>query len=231
VTQAPGSWLVLALAAGLAGCATAGAPRSSLTAAEHNDLGVAYYRAGEMARAEREFAEATALDPAMVRALVNLGDVRLARGAVREALQAYDRAVLLAPEDAAAANNLAWALLQDAERWPEAEAVIRRALARDPEPRGYYLDTLGLALLRKGDAMGALAAFRAALAEGAMPDRATRAMVLAHAADAHTRLGDAAAAARCLDRARALREAAAGPLAAAPSRRVATVVGDTPGVC
>ena len=69
----------------------------------------------------------------------------------------------IAPEDPGAANNLAWALLQDPVRWPEAEPVIQAALARRPEPRGYYLDTLGALLLRKGDDRAALDAFRAAL--------------------------------------------------------------------
>jgi uncharacterized protein HemY len=80
-------------------------------------------------------------------------------------------------------------------------------LARQPEPRGYYLDTLGVLLLRKGDGPGALDAFRAALADPALTDAVTRALVLEHAAEAHTRLGDLAAAAQCRALAQAVRMA------------------------
>ena len=87
---------------------------------------------------------------------MNLGDARLAVGDVGGAIEAYGRAVALAPDEPAAANNLAWALLQDPVRWPEAEPIIERALARRPEPRGYYLDTLGALRMRKGDTQEAL---------------------------------------------------------------------------
>jgi tetratricopeptide (TPR) repeat protein len=197
----------LALGLVLAGCAAAAPPRDALTAAEHNDLGVAHFERGEARRAAREFEQAVALRPGWARALVNLGDARLALGDRAGAIEAYQGAVTAAPEDPGAANNLAWALLQDDVRWPEAEPLIHGALARQPEPRGYYLDTLGALLLRKGDGRGALDAFRAALADPALTDAATRALVLEHAAQAHLRLGDPAAAARC----RALAEGARGP--------------------
>ena len=106
---------------------------------------------------------------------MNLGDARLAVGDVSGAIEAYERAVAIAPDDPGAANNLAWALLQDPARWPEAEPIIDGALARQPEPRGYYLDTLGALRLRQGDSQGALDAFRAALADAALPRPAPRA--------------------------------------------------------
>jgi tetratricopeptide (TPR) repeat protein len=190
----------------LAGCASASPPRDPLTADEHNDLGVAYFERGETRRAASEFARAVELRPGWARALVNLGDARLALGDVDGAIAAYRGAVRLAPEDAAAANNLAWALLQDPTRWPEAEPIIDGALARRPEPRGYYLDTLGALRLRKGDSQGALDAFRAALADAALPRGPARALVLEHAAEAHARLGQEAEASRC----RALAEAERG---------------------
>src|SRR5262249_49355384 len=155
------------------------------------------FEQGETRRAVSEFERAVALRPTWARALVNLGDARLALGEVTGAIDAYQRAVALAPEDPGTANNLAWALLQDETRWPEAEAIIDGALARHPEPRGYYLDTLGALRLKKGDVQGALDAFQAALADSGLERGAPRGLVLEHAADAHARLGDAAAAARC----------------------------------
>jgi tetratricopeptide (TPR) repeat protein len=213
--------MALALGLALTGCVAGGPPRT-LTADEHNDLGVAYFQRGEMRAAAREFERAAALRPDWARALTNLGDACLALGEVKGAILAYERAVRVAPDDPGAANNLAWALLQDPVRWPEAEPIIRGALARQPEPRGYYLDTLGTLLLRKGDGPGALDAFRAALADPALTDGVTRALVLEHAAEAHIRLGDPAAAARC----RALAEAARGA-----ARGEGSHVGDRVSVC
>jgi tetratricopeptide (TPR) repeat protein len=190
-----GLWLAAGLA--LLGCTAGQLGRDPLTADQHNDLGVSYFERGEARGAANEFERAVALRPTWVRALVNLGDARLALGEVPGAIDAYQRATAVAPDDPAAANNLAWALIQDPTRWPEAEAIIERALARNPEPRGYYLDTLGALRLRQGDSQAALDAFRAALADQGLEHGSTRALVLDHAAEAHARLGNEAAAARC----------------------------------
>lgn len=180
------------------GCARLPArPPDPLSAEEHNDLGVAYYRQGEYDAATREFARAVGLRPGFTRALVNLGDARLAQGALEAAIETYEQAHAADPEDPAVANNLAWALLQHDRRWPEAEPLIRGALARRPEPRGYYLDTLGLLLLRRGDPGQALDAFRAALADPGLRDVASRGLILRHAGEALRHLGDPAGAERC----------------------------------
>jgi tetratricopeptide (TPR) repeat protein len=218
----------LALGLALAGCVAA-SPPDPLTAGEHNDLGVAYFERGDARRAVREFERAVLMRPDWARALVNLGDARLALGEREGAIEVYQRAVRIDPGDTAAANNLAWALLQDPVRWPEAEAIIDRALARHPEPRGYYLDTLGALRLRKGDSQGALEAFRAALADRALTRGATRALVLEHAAEAHARLGDPQAAARC--RALAAAERVTLGAADAPATGDATTVGERASVC
>ncbi len=180
------------------GCARLPArPPTPLSAEEHNDLGVTYYRRGEYEAAAREFARAVGLRPGFTRALVNFGDARLAQGALEAAIEAYEQAHAADPENPAVANNLAWALLQHDRRWPEAEPLIRGALARRPEPRGYYLDTLGLLLLRRGDPGQALDAFRAALADPGLRDVASRRLVLRHVAEALRHLGDPDGAERC----------------------------------
>jgi tetratricopeptide (TPR) repeat protein len=212
--------VALAILLAAAGCA---APRPSvnpLTAEEHNDRGVTHFERGEPRRAAGEFERALALRPDWTRALVNLGDARLALGEVEGAIEAYRRAVTVAPDDPGAANNLAWALLQDPVRWPEAESVIQGALARRPEPRGYYLDTLGTVLLRKGDDRGALAAFREALADPGLVERSARALVLDHTAAAYARLGDGAAAARCRELATLVRAGGAGAASSVGDRAV-----------
>src|SRR5262249_1485907 len=121
----------------------------------------------------------------------------LAQGAIDAAIAAYEAARAASPDDPAIANNLAWALLQHSARWPEAEPLVRGALAHDPEPRGYYLDTLGLALLKRGAPREALDACRTALDDAGLEDAPTRALVLRHAGDALARLGEAIAADRC----------------------------------
>ena len=222
--------LVVATVVLSVGCARLPArPTDPLSAEEHNDLGVAYYRHGEYETASREFAKALALHPGFALALVNLGDTRLAQGALEAAIEAYEEAHAVEPEDPAIANNLAWALLQHERRWPEAEPLIRGALARRPEPRGYYLDTLGLLLLRQGDPGQALDVFRAALADPALQDVAPRGLVLRHAGDALGHLGATAAAERCYRLAGGLR----GPAGGGPSTETpaAAEVGARDAVC
>jgi len=200
------SLLVLAATFALfAGCLRVPPPAiDPLSAEEHSVLGLAFYRGGEYAAAAREFRAALAGRPGFTRALVNLGDAELAQGALDAAIEAYERARAASPDDPGIANNLAWALLQHDRRWPEAEPLISDALARSPEPRGYYLDTLGVLLLRKEEPGEALAAFRAALADGALSDRETRSLVLRHAGDALARLGEHEDAERCYRLARGL---------------------------
>lgn len=180
-----------------------------LTAAEHNDLGVAYHAGRRYDLAAQQFGRALALRPDWPRALGNLGTSRLALGDVPGAIAAYERAAVLAPEDPIIANNLAWALLQDEARWPEAEPLIAVVLARGSGPLGYYLDTLGYLRLRQGQPAQALDAFRAALADPAAASGAIRAQVLEHAGLALAALGDPVGAERCYRRARSLPDAGA----------------------
>jgi len=183
----------------ISGCAALGVrPTDPLSAEERNDLGVAYQARGELDLAIREYRRALALRPGWPQALVNLGNAHLDRGEVEEAITAYEQALASAPEDPAILNNLAWAFLQHPTRWPHAEPLIRRALARTPPPRAYYLDTLGVVHLRKGEAAEALATFREALGDPALrDDPRTHGVIFLHAGDAHRALGDEARARAC----------------------------------
>jgi tetratricopeptide (TPR) repeat protein len=187
-----------ALAALVGGCAAVPGPVADpLSADERHDLAVLLHARGDHRRAVIEAERAVARRPGWARALRTLGDARLGAGDVEGAIVAYEGAARQDPADPVTGNNLAWALLQHPARWTEAEAVVRRALALVPSNRGHHLDTLGVALLRRGDVAGALDAFRAALAEGQRWAPDPLALLLAHAADAYARLGDAQAAARC----------------------------------
>jgi tetratricopeptide (TPR) repeat protein len=122
-----GAALVAAL--GIAGCGHLVVLHDPLTAAEHNDLGVAYERSGEPALAAREYRHALRLDRRLVRARVNLGNLAAARGAWRDAERHYRRALATSPDDADALNNLAWVLLHDRRHLDEAERLADRAVA------------------------------------------------------------------------------------------------------
>ncbi len=75
-------------------------------------------------------------------------------------------------------------------RWPEAEPIIDEGARRQPEPRGYYLDTLGGLRLRQGDGQAALDGVPRGARGRGVPRRRSRAMVLDHAGEALLRLGD-----------------------------------------
>ena len=143
----PSLVLLIALIAG--SCATA-PPRPLLSAQEHNDLGVAYQARGELELAVREYRRALAQDPDLVRTWLNLGNANLDLGRPDEALAAYERAFQLAPADPEVLNNLAWALHDQPQSLDRAERLIRQALAQNPTPRHFYLDTLGVILIKKG---------------------------------------------------------------------------------
>lgn len=189
----PGAWPVGLLALLLVGgCATKPVPLPDpLTAEERNDLGVAEYVHGNYARAAEEFSRALERRPGWARALTNLGDTRLAQGDLEGAIQAYEDAHRQSPSDAATANNLAWALLQHPTRWPEAAVLIHETLTRGPEPRGYYLDTLGTLLLKEEHPREALGAFQCALRAVPATDVGAHALILRHLAMAQAQLGAA----------------------------------------
>lgn len=116
-------------------------PRDALTPAEHLALGVTYEQGGEYALALREY-ERAAVGPAPAGALACQGNVHLARGDLPAAEARYRAALAADPDHLVALNNLAWLLVRQGGPRAEAERLIRRALALNPEPREPYEDTL-----------------------------------------------------------------------------------------
>jgi len=131
--------VALAALAALGGCSRIVILNDALTAAEHNDLGVAYERQGKLQLAGREYRRALRRDSRYARARVNLGNLAAASGRWSEAERCYRRALGDAPVDADALNNLAVALLRQMRRLDEAEALALRAVeaagAADSIPR------------------------------------------------------------------------------------------------
>lgn len=100
----------------------------ALSAAEHNDLGVAYERQGLTDLAAKEYRRALRRDSGFTRARVNLGNLDAAAGRWADAERNYRRALKHDPDDADALNNLAVALLRQGRKLDEAEALALKAM-------------------------------------------------------------------------------------------------------
>jgi tetratricopeptide (TPR) repeat protein len=157
-------------------------------------------RLGAYARAAAEGEELLAVqttpnDLARVRyvltnAYLGLKQFDKAEAALREVLE-YD------PDDALALNNLGYHLADEGRKLPEAEVLIRRAIAlnRDVRARagnpvtesGVYLDSLGWVLFRRGKLAEAKAAFERAVTD---PDGAADPLVWDHFGDVLYKLGE-----------------------------------------
>ena len=94
-------------------------------------LGVAHYRLGQRAEAEREFLAAASVDPTDETAVYNLGQLALEGGRLDEAVVRLRRAAELRPDDFRAFGNLGAALRQ-AGKAEEAREAYRRVLALRP---------------------------------------------------------------------------------------------------
>ena len=128
-------------------------------AAQHLNLGVAFYRSGMMEDAIREFQAVLEEDPKHPRALFRLGLIAFRSGKLKEALEHFDRM----PEDArqsySVLRNRALAL-EYMGRLPEALAELDKAeKVRKDEPA--LALARGVVKLKSGDVAGALEALRA----------------------------------------------------------------------
>lgn len=136
--------------AGLSGCVALGGrtAQDALTPAEHLQLGASYEQSGKPELALREYRRA-AVGPLQSAALTCEGNLHAAQGRAAEAEYAYRAALALAPDNPATLNNLAWLLGAEGRSLDEAEALVRRAIALEAEPRAAYLDTLAAILAQQ----------------------------------------------------------------------------------
>ena len=135
--------LIAALVFTLAsGCGHIVVLNDPLSAAEHNDLGVAYERRGEWDLAAREYRRALEVDAEFARARVNLGNIAAQRQRWAEAEGHYRRALPDLPEDPDVRNNLAVALMRQRRHLDEAERLALDAVARAGAQDSLYRATL-----------------------------------------------------------------------------------------
>ncbi|MGP1283978.1 MAG: FecR domain-containing protein [Parasphingopyxis sp.] len=147
---------------------------------------------GEPYRALADAERAVALDPDRPRSYQTLSDIRLERGAGREAMRAIDAALLLDPANAALHARRALILL-DQGRMEDARGASERALELDPS-LSVVRSSLAEYHLRTGR-------LERALDEGlaASADNPAYARPLIQLAETYYRLGDSASAAQQLD--------------------------------
>ena len=117
-------------------------------------LGMAYQLKGDAARAQQAFATALQQDPKSPDAQRLLADLCLNQKLYREAIQHYQEALLLDPNDALSHNNLAWlyATAEDA-RFHDPRAALehaRRAVELTHWKEAGFIDTLAEAQYASG---------------------------------------------------------------------------------
>ena len=102
-----------------------------------------------LAAADKLVTAAVASDPRQPGTLSILGMIRHKQGRFEDEIGLYRDILALAPENGAAANNLAWALSEGANKPSEGLKLIDKAIAQ-AGPLPQFLDTRGTILTRLG---------------------------------------------------------------------------------
>lgn len=142
-----------------------------LTAEEHNDLGVACERKGDLSLAEKEYKSALKLRKNFFEAQNNLGNVYARTGRINEAKEAYETAIKLDPQRPDPYNNLADLYLESDRNPDEAARLAEEAVKVAKAGRYIYLTTLGTAYLKQGRIDRAEAALTEALKDTPAEDK------------------------------------------------------------
>ncbi len=131
-----------------------------LSANEHDDLGRSYEAEGKDGPALEQYREALKKDPKHLPSLLLLGDLSFRMKNYDDAASAYAKALALEPGNADVRNNLAWVYIQMGKKLDTAKELVREALDLNPAHRPYYLDTLGVVLLKTGNVAAAIEALK-----------------------------------------------------------------------
>ncbi len=190
----PGRIIILSIASALFlfGCSL---PRiivlhDPLTTEEHDNLGRIYESEGKQDLASEQYHQALKKDPKHVSSLLLLGDLSYRMKDYAEAESAYTRALKLDSKNADVRNNLAWVYIQTGRKLDKAKELITEALALNPGQRSYYLDTLGVVLLKLGSTSEAITALKESVDTLPKDRPELLAEAQGHLADAYKAAGD-----------------------------------------
>ena len=151
-----------------------------LSAEEHNDLGVFFERAGELASATQQYIAATQMRPENSYFRMNLCNALRMEHRLAGAAKAFARAVEIDPQNADAMNNLAYTYCEMGENLDAAVKLCERAVELFPARKAYFFDTLGTVYLKQGKRKEAVAAFGSALAATTDREQSLRAAIREH---------------------------------------------------
>ncbi len=161
-----------------------------LSAEEHDNLGKIYESQGKLDLAGQQYRAAVKIDPKSAIPLLLLADLSFRTKQYSEAESSYKKAIKLQPENGDIYNNLCWVYLEQNAGIEKAEDLIRTAMAKTPQHRAYYLDTLGVVFLRQGRGPEAIAALKEAVLLLPKDNPAYLGEAYAHLAEAYRSAGD-----------------------------------------
>ena len=161
-----------------------------LTAEEHDNLGRIYESQGKFDIAAEQYREALKLDKTHLPSLLLLGDLSYHTKDYPEAETAYGKVIKLDAKNGDAHNNLAWVYIATGKHLDRAKDLISKALTLNAAHRPYYLDTLGVVLLKLGNTADAITALEESVNTLPKDKEDLLAEAQGHLADAYKAAGD-----------------------------------------
>lgn len=161
-----------------------------LSVEEHNNLGGIYESQQKYELAAEQYHAALKKDPKSVSSLLLLGDLSFRMKNYSVAETAYKKAIKLQPGNGDIYNDLCWVYLEQHTASDMAEALVAKALTASPEHRAYYLDTMGVVLLRMGKTKESITVLKEAAELLPKNNPAYLAETYQHLAEAYQTTGD-----------------------------------------
>ena len=176
-----------------------------LSADEHVRLGGIYDAQGKTELARDQYRAAVGQDAKHSKAWALLADASVLLKDYPGSVKAYKKALKLDPQNGDLHNNLAWVYVLQDDNLEEAHGLAAKALLLEPSHRPYYLDTLGIVLLKLGKVQEAVTALKEAVDTIPVDQPDLLAESYQHLADAYRAAGDIPSADSALERQRQLK--------------------------